>query len=145
MSVRDSHDKAMDFAEHAFVARLHGQQEQAHDFFVQALKYELEAIAQLEEIGERIEPTYSVLHRSAATLALDCNQPEKAKEIATKALNQNPHPEIAVELRELLLRISMGDSDFKDRAARADKEVFTRLLETAGQEPPRPGDEILPD
>ena len=106
MSVRDSHNKAMDFAERAFVVRIQGQREQAYNFFVQALKYELEAIAQLEVEG-RIEPTYSVLHRSAATLALDCNQPQKAKEIATQALNQNPHPEIADELHELLHRISL--------------------------------------
>ena len=34
---------------------------------------------------------------------------------------------------------------FKDRAARADIEVFVRLLETAGHEPPRSGDELLLD
>ena len=106
MSVRDSHNKAMDFAERAFVARIQGRREQAHHFFVRALEYELAAIAQLKAEG-RIEPTYSVLHRSAATLALDCNQPKKAKEIATEALNENPHPEIAVELHELLLRLSL--------------------------------------
>ena len=100
MSVDDFHNKAMDSAECAFLARLHGQREQAHDFFVQALKYELAAIAQLETEGP-VEPTYSVLHRSAGTLALDCNQPEKADEIVKKALNQNPHPEIAEELHEL--------------------------------------------
>lgn len=106
MSVNDSHNKAMDFAERAFVERIQGRREQAHSFFVQALEYELEAIAQLEVEG-RVEPTYSVLHRSAATLALDCNQTQKAKEIATQALSQNPHPEIADELHELLLRISL--------------------------------------
>ena len=100
MNVRDSHNKAMDSAERAFVARIHGQREQAHNLFVQAFKYELEAIAQLEAEG-RIEPTFSVLHRSAGTLALDCNQPEKADEIVKKALNQNPPQEIAEELHEL--------------------------------------------
>ena len=106
MNVRDFHNKAMEFAELAFVARIQGQRAQAHEFFVQALEYELAAIAQLEVEG-RIEPTNSVLYRSAATLALDCNQPQKAKEIATQALNQNPHPEIAEELHELLHRISL--------------------------------------
>lgn len=106
MNVRDFHNKAMEFAELAFVARIQGQRAQAHEFFVQALEYELAAIAQLDVEG-RIEPTNSVLYRSAATLALDCNQPQKAKEIATQALNQNPHPEIAEELHELLHRISL--------------------------------------
>ncbi len=33
---------------------------------------------------------------------------------------------------------------FHERAARADLETFDRLLGTAGDEPPRRGDEILP-
>ena len=33
---------------------------------------------------------------------------------------------------------------FQERAARADLETFDRLLGTAGDEPPRRGDEILP-
>ena len=104
MNVRDFHNKAMEFAELALVARIQGQRAQAHEFFVQALEYELAAIAQLEVEG-RIEPTNSVLHRSAGTLALDCNQPKKAEEIVKKALDQEPPQEIENELRELLHRI----------------------------------------
>ena len=33
---------------------------------------------------------------------------------------------------------------FQERATHADLETFDRLLETAGDEPPRRGDEILP-
>ena len=36
-------------------------------------------------------------------------------------------------------------SYFQERAARADLAAFDRILKTAGDEPPRPGDEILPD
>lgn len=36
-------------------------------------------------------------------------------------------------------------SYFQARAARADLAAFDRILKTAGDEPPRPGDEILPD
>ena len=104
MSVRDSHNKAMDFAERAFVARMQGNIEESTKLFEKALENELTAISKLEAEG-RIEPTYSVLHRSAGTLALDCNQPRKAEQIATKALAQDPPQEIADELRELLYRI----------------------------------------
>ena len=104
MSVRDSHNKAMDFAERAFVARMQGNTEESTKLFEKALENELTAISKLEAEG-RIEPTYSVLHRSAGTLALDCNQPRKAEQIATKALAQDPPQEIADELRELLHRI----------------------------------------
>ncbi len=106
MSVSDSHNKAMDFAERAFMAQIRGHIEDSIKFFEKALENELVAISKLESEG-RIEPTYSVLHRSAGTLALDCNQPQKAREIVTKALSQNPHPEIAEELRELQYQISL--------------------------------------
>ena len=33
---------------------------------------------------------------------------------------------------------------FEERASRAKPGAFDRLMETAGDEPPRPGDEILP-
>ena len=122
MSVNDSHNKAMDFAERAFVARIQGQREQAHNFFVQALKHELEAIAQLEAEG-RIEPTYSVLHRSAGTLALDCNQPEKADEIVIKALNQNPPQEIVEELHELQHRICLVLSPLLSHSGLRDEDI----------------------
>ena len=104
MSVRDSHNKAMDFAERAFMVRVQGNTEESTKLFEKALENELAAISKLEAEG-RIEPTYSVLHRSAGTLALDCNQPRKAEQIATKALAQEPPQEIADELRELLHRI----------------------------------------
>ncbi len=104
MSVRDSHNKAMEFAERAFVVRVQGNIEESTKLFEKALENELAAISELEAEG-RVEPTYSVLHRSAGTLALDCNQPRKAEQIATKALAQDPPQEIADELRELLHRI----------------------------------------
>ena len=123
MSVDEFHNMAMDAAERAFVARLHGRREQAHDFFVQALKYELAAIAQLEEVGRRIEPTYSVLHRSAGTLALDCNQPEKADEIVKKVLNQNPPQEIAEELHDLQHRICLVLSPLLSHSCLRDEDI----------------------
>ncbi|MXY82761.1 MAG: hypothetical protein F4Y91_12050 [Gemmatimonadetes bacterium] len=122
MSVNDSHNKAMALAERAFVACIQGRREQAHSFFVQALEYELEAIAQLEVEG-RIEPTYSVLHRSAGTLALDCNQPEKADDIVKKALNQNPPQEIAEELHELQYQIYLVLSPLLSHSCLRDEDI----------------------
>ena len=106
MSVSDSHNKAMEFAERAFIAQIRGPRKNSIKFFEKALENELEAISKLEAEG-RTEPTYSVLHRSAGTLALHCNQPQKAREIVTKALSRDPHPEIAEELRELQYQISL--------------------------------------
>ncbi len=101
-TANDSHKKAMEFAELALLERVRGNLENSISLSEQALDYELAAIEQLEE---PIEPTYSVLHRSAGTLALDCNQLRKAERIVAKALSQEPPHEIAEELRDLLEQI----------------------------------------
>jgi hypothetical protein len=49
------------------------------------------------------EPTRSVLHRSAASLAVECLQLREAERLIGRALAGNPPPDIADELRDLLL------------------------------------------
>ena len=103
--IQELHIKSMEFAERAFIARVHGKTEDWVPLTRKALEYELEAIAKLEK-SEKIEPTYSVLLRSAGTLALDCNETRRAEQVVTKALYQEPPPEIAEELRDLLEQIN---------------------------------------
>ena len=79
--------------------RARGNTATATDYFQQALHFELQAIA---ELTEPIEPTFSILHRSAGTLALDCNQHRLAEKLAAAALAQEPPHEVAEELRDLL-------------------------------------------
>lgn len=122
MSVNSSHHKAMAFAEHALLARIQGHRKDAIAFSKRALEHELAAIAKLEAEGP-VEPTYSVLHRSAGWLAFNSNQPQRAKEIATKALAGNPHPEIAEELRELLVQIHCSHAKEKNQMARAQGNI----------------------
>jgi hypothetical protein len=50
-----------------------------------------------------LEPTRSVLHRSAAALALECSELREAERLIGRALAGNPPEEIANELRDLLL------------------------------------------
>jgi hypothetical protein len=49
-----------------------------------------------------VEPSRSVLYRSAATLALDADERQEAGRLARLGLLGNPPPEIADELREVL-------------------------------------------
>ena len=91
MNVTDFHNKAMEFAERAFMARVQGSIEESTKLFEKALENELAAICKLEA-DVRIEPTYSVLHRSAGTLAIDCNQPQKALE-SRRPRNQSSRSE----------------------------------------------------
>lgn len=101
-SVKEYHDKAMDLTELALVARLRGDSEGALPIFEQALEAEVAAI---ESMDEYVEPTFSILHRSAGTLALDCNQLRRAEKLAATALAKDPPPKIAAELRDLLERV----------------------------------------
>lgn len=98
-NVSDLHNKAMECVDHAVMERRRGNEKRATEFFEQALKFELNAIDALDDQNGL---SWSILHRSAGWLALDCNQPRLAKELAHKALVGNPHPKIAEELRDLL-------------------------------------------
>ena len=100
MSALDKfHNKAMEVAFFADQEQRRGNEKQAAELFEQALDLELKA---LNEITKPVEPRYSVLHRSAGWLALDCNKPCLAEQLACKALAGEPSPKIAEELRDLL-------------------------------------------
>ena len=97
------HDRAMEAAFLADLERRRGNEEQAAELFNKALGLELEAIAAMTV---PVEPTWSILHRSAGWLALDCNQPRQAEQLAAKALALDPPAKIAEELRDLLEHIN---------------------------------------
>ena len=100
MSTLDKlHDQAMEAAFFADLERRKGNDEQAAELFKKALALERQAIA---EMTRPVEPTWSILHRSAGWLALDCNQPHQAERLACTALAGAPPSEIAEELRDLL-------------------------------------------
>jgi hypothetical protein len=84
-----------------FLLRRQGDGEAARAAFRRALDCEAEA-ADLIEPDIRREPTRSVLHRSAATLALQCEDWQRAEDLAVTALRGDPPEEIAQELREVL-------------------------------------------
>ncbi len=100
----------MDFAARALYEKMHDNGDAARTLFKQALDHELKALDELENmighVEEPLQPTHSVLHRSAATLALDCGNTTLAQQLADKALSQNPPTEIAQELHELLNQIT---------------------------------------
>lgn len=98
------HNKSMDRAELAFLARMRGEHEAAERLFAESLQLEIEAI-DLVDLLPYAEPNYSILHRSAATLALDCNDPRTAERLISKALAHDPPEQIADELRDLLEQV----------------------------------------
>ena len=103
-STRDLHNQAMDLAETANAACREGHLQQAERLFEQAFVFEQEAALRLAS-NTNAEPTRSVLHRSAATLALNCNRLRDAERLIAVALAGDPPEEIAEELRDLLEQV----------------------------------------
>lgn len=104
-NIRQAHRDAMEQADLGLAARQLGHDDQALRYFHRA--YELEAEAANTLAGSLdAEPTRSVLFRSAATLALDCNLYIEAEKLVCAALLGNPPEQIAEELRDVLEQIN---------------------------------------
>ena len=97
-----AHRKAMDFADAAFLARRKGNSVQAHEYYRQALAREREAANAISDRYD-LEPSRSVLYRSAATLALSCRDFREAERLAACGLvGENVPEEICEELHDVL-------------------------------------------
>ena len=103
-TVHELHDKAMELADQAFAARREGDVLMAGQLFRQAFNFESEAAQQVANDYSN-EPTRSVLLRSAATLALDCGEVRIAERLVASALAGDPPPELADELRDLIVKL----------------------------------------
>ena len=95
------HHKAMELAEQASTTP---DPLRARKLFQAALKDERKA-AELWESGSNLEPTRSVLYRSAASLAVDCQDYAEARRLISKGLSGEPPDDIRQELLDLLTRI----------------------------------------
>jgi hypothetical protein len=102
MSVLDEqHQLAMALTEEAIIARAVVGPEKARPIFEEALKAELQAVdyAREENIGE---PTFSLLHRSAASLAMNSGQYRIDGKIIGFCLSRDTPSGVLNELRDLL-------------------------------------------
>jgi len=91
----------MELAGEAAARRRLGLHDQAIKLTRQAYELERDAAREVENQLE-LEPTRSVLHRSAASLALECDEFREAERLIGRALSGSPPDEIAEELRDLL-------------------------------------------
>lgn len=99
--VSELHRLAMDLADRAADARRFGDDEAFLRYTREAFEKESEA-ASLVAARLDLEPTRSVLHRSAASLALECSEIRRAEQLISTALSGDPPEEVAEELRDLL-------------------------------------------
>jgi len=127
-SIQDFHRQGMDLAEMGFTAKLRGDSQQASELFRQAFEYERKA-AELVANDIDVEPTRSVLHRSAASLAIDCGEFREAERLIAIALAGNPPDEIADELRDLLEQVYANLNGEEEQLTFIEKDQPDRMLE----------------
>ena len=104
--IQDLHRQAMDLAEHADLKKLRGETSQVQELLRQALELEAEAAGMVAN-DITAEPTRSVLHRSAATLAVECGELSLAERLIARALAGAPPSGIAAELKDLFIQINL--------------------------------------
>lgn len=105
--LHELHHNAMRLVDAADQARRAGNVQAAREQLRQAFEQERQAAA-VSAADVNLEPTRSVLHRSAASLALECGALREAERLIAVALSGNPPEEIAEELRDLLEQVYFG-------------------------------------
>ena len=118
------HSQAMIIADNAFIARRKGLYEQAKQLSNEAFKYERDAALLLLNQIE-IEPTRSVLFRSAGWLAFNAQEYEQAKIMVDYGLQGNPPVEIKEELNELFQELQK--IKFSEKTVNLDKSKLNVL------------------
>jgi len=101
MSVRDFHNKAMEYANNALAAQRIGQEGYAKLLFHKAYICETTAAQQLEARQEN-EPSRAILYRSAAWMAANAGDYRVAFDLATEGLRGEVSEQFRFELNEVL-------------------------------------------
>jgi tetratricopeptide (TPR) repeat protein len=102
--VIELHNEAMDLASQAMLLNMQGEASRAIYLTREAFYKERQAALMIANDYD-MEPTRSVLYRSAATLALECMEIREAERLISSALSGDPPDEIANELRDLLEQV----------------------------------------
>jgi len=103
--VRELHNKAMELAQLALIARHKGEFDKAELLARQAYESEANA-AELIPDEKASEPTRSILYRSAASLAYQCKEFKIAQRLIAKGLSGFPPDQIEQELKELYEQVN---------------------------------------
>ena len=102
MEAVELHRQAMALAEEASLAEFKGEANRARKLILSAYEKEKQAAMQVET---SMEPTRSVLYRSAASLAIECGELQEAERLIYLGLSGSPPSEIYDELKSLLENI----------------------------------------
>lgn len=103
--LKSLHRKAMEKVDMADVARRQGKVDDATLLLREALHLERSAASMLLFTVD-VEPTRSVLYRSAASIAMRCDDFKEAERLIAQGLSGHPPEEIAEELRDLYEQVT---------------------------------------
>lgn len=95
------HDRAMDLLDEVHLARRQGHVDRASELIAEAFRVESEA-AELLFNERNLEPSRSIILKSAAVIAVQAAQFRQAEKFAAAALSGDCPAEIAEELRSLI-------------------------------------------
>ena len=99
-SAQETHIKASLLSQDAFVLAVRGKEAEAIPMYEQAFELEREAALSLLH-REDVEPTRSVLFRSAAALAKNCHRYRDSEKMIGHGLAGNPPDYVAEQMREI--------------------------------------------
>ena len=103
--VEQDHLRAMELTDAALSARRNDDPQTATQYFHAAFEAERQAAEALFAVRD-MEPTRSILFRSAGLLALDCGETREAERMTAAGLAGNPPADVATELRNLMKRVN---------------------------------------
>jgi hypothetical protein len=107
-TVEEIHDKAMELAQRALIARHSGDYARAQSLASEALVYEAEA-ANMVPYDVSSEPTRSILYHSAASLAYQSRQFDRAMQLIGQGLAGFPPAQIRQDLKDLWEQINFEE------------------------------------
>ena len=119
-TTRELHEEAMDVYERALLAAKRKNQVLTKKLLADALHLESEAADSVSDHFQ-LEPTRSILHRSAATIALKAGNIEIARKYAERGLKGKPPADVANELSTLIeqiITLEAATVDYRRRAPR---------------------------
>lgn len=130
------HAQAMSHANDGFAHRVLGQHAQAAAEFREAWKLERQVAMSLLALS--LEPSRSILFRSAASLALLCGETDDARRLAHLGLGGDP----PLRVREVLLEVLADAEDrLRAEAGGAAESVSAELIRLLpDRDPPTPTD-----
>ncbi len=138
--VEQLHRRAMEAAERADLARLRGADEQYRALIREAFGLERQAATLVA--SSELEPTRSVLHQSAASLALEIGDHRAAEQLIGVGLAGSPPVELLAELRSLLQEVHFRQSLAIDDIELAPNEIQFSMIGGQVGEGIAPSDEF---